>query len=517
MLGVKRYMFFGLSFLLPISTVANVALCGELSMSTEVQKNINTLQMTKSCPQCDLSGADLNRMDLSGANLEGANLSRAKLNLANLSGANLRKADLRDVVFGGADLADADLRSADLRGTSFAGAYMQGALLDGELISTTPYAQEQVSNVEEMRYVEDTVKPKIVPKTEEMSIGERRDFEEIPPTLPVEQTKLDTTGVVDVVKKETVEEELASDNEAAFQAIVPQESAAAPESKIVPSIEQVRIADLGKEPVDATDGKDAVQQAEIVRKEKISQEDQEALTDTLFQTQGTIQNEKSTVEVGSSPQVAEVTDKSNVIESEVTPDQESVSMENEMPGSQAGQELEKAGQGVAIDSTDMKLISEEKSSSPTNGIEASTTIVEQDIAEKEVSQEDINVEIEQNVPTMDSEVQKNVEILLDTNQCYGCNLEGADLSGKDLDEADLEGANLKNANLTGADFNKANLKGTNLSGANLRKSDLDEADLYKADLTDADLTDASLEETLIDDAVLTRVKGYKPESLLMME
>lgn len=72
-----------------------------LTPSPEVQKNITVLQESKSCPQCDLSGANLIRMDLSGANLEGANLSRAKLNLADLTGANLRFADLRDVVFGG--------------------------------------------------------------------------------------------------------------------------------------------------------------------------------------------------------------------------------------------------------------------------------------------------------------------------------------------------------------------------------------------------------------------------------
>lgn len=73
MFALKPYIYLTL-FL--FSLFANPLVAGQLSSSTEVQANIAILTETKSCPQCDLSGADLNRLDLSGANLEGANLSR---------------------------------------------------------------------------------------------------------------------------------------------------------------------------------------------------------------------------------------------------------------------------------------------------------------------------------------------------------------------------------------------------------------------------------------------------------
>ena len=152
MVEVKRLLFSGivLSFFVSYAVSAS---CEQLSPSTEVQKNISILQQTKRCPQCDLSGANLIRMDLTDADLEGANLARVRFNLTNLAGANLRNSNLREATFGGADLAGADLQGADLRGTSLTGAYLQGTLLDGELVQTTPYADEQISGIEETVYV----------------------------------------------------------------------------------------------------------------------------------------------------------------------------------------------------------------------------------------------------------------------------------------------------------------------------------------------------------------------------
>ena len=113
-----------------------------------------------------------------------------------------------------------------------------------------------------------------------------------------------------------------------------------------------------------------------------------------------------------------------------------------------------------------------------------------------------------------SELFENIERLLDTNQCYGCNLTGANLTGENLEDADLEGADLSNALLQNADLEGANLKGANLSGADLSGADLSKADLYKAVLTDADLTNANLENTLLDDADLSGVKGYQGFQML---
>jgi uncharacterized protein YjbI with pentapeptide repeats len=53
------------------------------------QKDLETLQQTQSCPNCDLSG-----VYLPGTNLTDANLNRASLLSTNLTGANLTGANL---------------------------------------------------------------------------------------------------------------------------------------------------------------------------------------------------------------------------------------------------------------------------------------------------------------------------------------------------------------------------------------------------------------------------------------
>ena len=88
-----------------------------------------------------------------------------------------------------------------------------------------------------------------------------------------------------------------------------------------------------------------------------------------------------------------------------------------------------------------------------------------------------------------SEVQK----LLKTKQCPGCNLSGANLQNADLDEANLQGANLQNANLQNADLEEANLQGANLQGANLIRADLEKANLQSANLQQASLQRADIE------------------------
>jgi uncharacterized protein YjbI with pentapeptide repeats len=75
-----------------------------------------------------------------------------------------------------------------------------------------------------------------------------------------------------------------------------------------------------------------------------------------------------------------------------------------------------------------------------------------------------------------------VERLLQTKECIGCDLNDADLTGADLKNARLKEAKLSNANLTGAD----------LSGAGLRRAILNNANLTNANLTGALLADADL-------------------------
>ena len=85
------------------------------------------------------------------------------------------------------------------------------------------------------------------------------------------------------------------------------------------------------------------------------------------------------------------------------------------------------------------------------------------------------------------EVQENIDTLIKTNTCTGCNLAGADLN-----RINLSGADLRNADLTGATFFLADLSNANLSGAILRGTQFGGADLAQADLRGADLRGAHI-------------------------
>ena len=95
-----------------------------------------------------------------------------------------------------------------------------------------------------------------------------------------------------------------------------------------------------------------------------------------------------------------------------------------------------------------------------------------------------------------SDLQK----LLTTNRCEGCDLSGVNLIGIDLSNAQLQGAKLNAANLSGADLSGANLTkvsavGTSFVGANLQKTTLVKASLIYANLAKAQLNDAILQGT----------------------
>ncbi|MBW4687922.1 MAG: pentapeptide repeat-containing protein [Komarekiella atlantica HA4396-MV6] len=117
--------------------------------------------------------------------------------------------------------------------------------------------------------------------------------------------------------------------------------------------------------------------------------------------------------------------------------------------------------------------------------------------------------IPQTVWPVDS-VAANVQRLLTTNECVGCNLveaqldnanlqaanlAGANLQKAELEKANLQGTNLATANLQGVDLSKANIAGANLQGANLYDADLEGANLLGADLQGANLQKADLQKT----------------------
>ncbi len=74
---------------------------------------------------------------------------------------------------------------------------------------------------------------------------------------------------------------------------------------------------------------------------------------------------------------------------------------------------------------------------------------------------------------------------------------------------DAIGGKFSNTNFEGADINRSNLKFADLRNANLRNTDLFRADLSKADLTGADITGAKMGEAILDDTIMTNVKGLE--------
>jgi uncharacterized protein YjbI with pentapeptide repeats len=84
----------------------------------------------------------------------------------------------------------------------------------------------------------------------------------------------------------------------------------------------------------------------------------------------------------------------------------------------------------------------------------------------------------------------DIQRLLQSGACPGCNLAGADLSDTHLIGADLREANLQGANLAGANLEGADLTGADLRGAQLTKTYLTNASLNRSNLANANLTGA---------------------------
>lgn len=172
--------------------------------SVTAKENLARLVATKQCPGCYLSGLNFNRMDLSQANLEGADLSMSTFYLTNLSNANLKNTIMNGAVFGGADLGDADLTGADLRGVSLDSAYLGGAKMTGEIITTKPFEDIGVVEIEKKVYVENQSIPKKSPRQNEVNVSKRRGFSETPPVIVVATAKTEKVHQTAGVKQDVV-------------------------------------------------------------------------------------------------------------------------------------------------------------------------------------------------------------------------------------------------------------------------------------------------------------------------
>jgi uncharacterized protein YjbI with pentapeptide repeats len=88
------------------------------ALHTDTVWRVWQLQLTRRCPNCNLTGVDLSGLDLRQTNLKKADLRWATLKAVNLDGANLR----------GANLRYARLEGVTTKDTDFCGAVMMNAV-----------------------------------------------------------------------------------------------------------------------------------------------------------------------------------------------------------------------------------------------------------------------------------------------------------------------------------------------------------------------------------------------------
>jgi len=106
-------------------------------------------------------------------------------------------------------------------------------------------------------------------------------------------------------------------------------------------------------------------------------------------------------------------------------------------------------------------------------------------------------------PTSTGANAAQVQALLGTKKCPGCDLAGASLGGASLNGANLAGANLNGADLSFARLARANALGARFRQARLTNADLTTAYLVKADLCGASTAGAILTNTFLDGATWT--------------
>ncbi len=99
--------------------------------------------------------------------------------------------------------------------------------------------------------------------------------------------------------------------------------------------------------------------------------------------------------------------------------------------------------------------------------------------------------------------KENLEKLIKTNSCRGCDLSGINLTRVDLSDADLEGADLSKSEMSLVNLSRANLRNADLRGVALGGADLADADLRGADLRGTSLDGAYLGGTLLDGMFVT--------------
>jgi hypothetical protein len=111
-----------------LSTTVTLAIMGVSLPAQALEADlVKKLELTRSCPGCNLSNANLSGLDLRHANLQGANLSNANLSQTNLTQANLSHANLQGANLTGAQLEKANLQQANFGKTTLDSATLAAA------------------------------------------------------------------------------------------------------------------------------------------------------------------------------------------------------------------------------------------------------------------------------------------------------------------------------------------------------------------------------------------------------
>lgn len=95
--------------------------------------------------------------------------------------------------------------------------------------------------------------------------------------------------------------------------------------------------------------------------------------------------------------------------------------------------------------------------------------------------------------------EQNLQQLLSSRTCRGCDLAELDLTRLDLSGVDLQGADLSQAKLSLTNLSGANLKNTQLNGTIFAGTDLAGADLSGAQIQKGSLDNAYLGDAILDD------------------
>ncbi|MDK9707931.1 MAG: pentapeptide repeat-containing protein [Desulforhopalus sp.] len=108
-----------------------------------------------------------------------------------------------------------------------------------------------------------------------------------------------------------------------------------------------------------------------------------------------------------------------------------------------------------------------------------------------------------------SGAKENLEKLIKTRSCKGCDLSGLTMNRLDLSGVDLEGSDLSTAKLSLTNLAGANLQNANLRGATLGGTDLSDADLRGADLRGTSLDNAYHQGAKFDGKFISAKSGEK--------